>query len=65
MITKEYPNFANGMGTDRPFHVRKLTAEQRTEIGYRRMEGESSRDLALEYGVSRGTIDFISKVERP
>lgn len=43
----------------------RLTSAQRLEIGYRRMEGESPRDLALEYGVSRATIDTCPKVERP
>jgi hypothetical protein len=43
----------------------KLTSAQRLEIGYRRMEGESPMALALEYGVSRGTIDTCPKVERP
>jgi Mor family transcriptional regulator len=43
----------------------KLTTQQRTEIGYRRMEGEKVVDLAREYGVSIGIIYGISKVDRP
>lgn len=43
----------------------KLTTAQRMEIGYRRMEGESPMALALEYKVTRGTIDNCPKLERP
>lgn len=43
----------------------KLTAAQRQEIGYRRFEGESPMTLALEYKVSRATIDGCAKMERP
>ena len=48
-----------------PLRKRKLTTAQRMEIGYRRMEGEKPMDLALEYGVSRTTIDGCAKMERP
>lgn len=50
---------------ERSRRTQKLTTAQRLEIGYRRMEGESPKALALEYGVSRGTIDTCPKVERP
>jgi hypothetical protein len=40
-----------------------LTPHQRDEIGKRRYTGDKSRDLALEYGVSRAVIDRISKIE--
>lgn len=43
----------------------KLTPQQRDEVGYRRMEGEGVRDLALEYGVSRTSIDKCAPKERP
>lgn len=43
----------------------KTTEEQRLEIMYRRFEGESSRDLALEYGISRARVDSLGKRERP
>jgi hypothetical protein len=59
------PNFTNGFGKDRPDRRAKLTPSQRTEIGYRRMDGESPRDLALEFGVARNTIQLIQPLERP
>lgn len=43
----------------------KLTPAQRDEIGFRRMDGETIRDLALEYGVSRTSIDKCAPKERP
>jgi hypothetical protein len=47
------------------YKASKLTAAQRDEIGYRRMEGERAIDLALEYGVSRRVIDMCVSKERP
>lgn len=38
------------------FRTPKLNTAQRTEISYRRYEGEKVMDLALEYGVSTRTI---------
>jgi DNA invertase Pin-like site-specific DNA recombinase len=34
----------------------KVTPQQRDDIRRRRADGEKARDLALEYGVSVGTI---------
>lgn len=34
----------------------KLTASQRDEISRRKAEGEKTKDLAAEYGVSTSTI---------
>lgn len=45
--------------------TKKISAQQRLEISYRRMEGERSMDLALEYGVSTRTIGTCPKIERP
>jgi hypothetical protein len=50
----------NGFG-----HQQKLTPAQRTEIGYRRMEGETAKSLAVEYGVSASLVNTIPKAERP
>lgn len=37
----------------------KLTDEQRIEIRCRRLAGERAKDLAEEFGVSRGTIGYL------
>lgn len=34
----------------------KITPQQRYEIGLRYREGESARDLAVEYGVTAGYV---------
>lgn len=50
-----------------PFHHQppSLTARQRDEIGFRRMEGETVRALAAEYGVSTDNIRRCVPKERP
>lgn len=43
----------------------KLTPAQRLEISYRRGEGATLKELALEYGVSSATIHSNPILERP
>lgn len=44
-------------GRRRLFRPQKLTAAQRGEIGHRLAAGERTADLAVEFGVSRSTIN--------
>lgn len=56
---KWYPN---GLSVRR----RKVTPQQVTEIRYRRFDGESVKDLALEYGITASYIRAsMSPLERP
>lgn len=68
-MSREEINAQFSAQTRRMFEInnrtKKISAQQRLEISYRRMEGEGSMDLALEYGVSTRTIGAIPKVERP
>lgn len=43
----------------------KLTAAQREEIGFRRLEGDGIRDLAAEFKVSTNVIRDCQPKERP
>ena len=45
-------------------HAHKITPVQRDEIAYRRMEGDTAKVLAVEYGVSAALIYTIEPRER-
>ena len=51
-------SLGNMVGPQRPPYMShpKVTPQQRDDIRRRRADGEKARDLALEYGVSVGTI---------
>lgn len=42
----------------------KLSPEQKEEIAYKHKKGASKRSLAVEYGVSRRLIQFVTEPEK-
>jgi DNA-binding NarL/FixJ family response regulator len=60
MATDAQRSWNNGNQSGGLPHFRrpKLTPQQRDDISRRLADGDAVADLALEYGVSRRTIDF-------